>query len=151
MPVGGRLRRFPKGIGRPPAQMPQMQESETNRMRRRLTGASGKRISFERLFSLTVNSFQMRRARHATGLEGKLSPALVGRTVGVVGEELRLAAEKLPPGATRVRPIVGGRVPNVVSKFRWVSAICCCFGVLYFGEVSSESCALLLLMGKNLL
>src|SRR3989442_1508072 len=119
MPVGGRLRRFPKGIGRPPAQMLLLQESETNRMRRRLTGASGGPISFERLFSLTVNSFQMMRARHASGLEGKLSPDLVGRYSRRRGGGVTASRREAAPGATRVRPIVGGRVPNVVSKFRW--------------------------------
>src|SRR5256885_1812243 len=52
-------------------------------------------MSFERLFSLTVNSFQMMRARLASGLEGKLSPDSVGRC-SERGDELRLAAEKLP-------------------------------------------------------
>jgi hypothetical protein len=75
-------------------------------------------------------------------------------------EEFELAEEPESPGqqdgrreaalgATRARPIAPGRVANLVSKLRWISGFCCCFSVLYAGEVSGESCPLLLLMGKN--
>src|ERR1700732_972218 len=148
MPVAGRLRRFPRGIGRPPAQMPLMQESNTNRMRRRLTGSSRRRISFGGLFSLSVSSFQMMQARLASGFKGKLSQDLVGRTVSL-GDEGAASRREAAPAATRARPIAPGRVANLVSKPRWISGFCCCFGVLYVGEVSGESCPLLLLMGKN--
>jgi hypothetical protein len=66
-----------------------------------------------------------------------------------VRDKLRLAAESCPWSDTST-PNRPDRIAKVVSKCRWVSEICCCFGVLYLGEVSSESCPLILLMGENL-
>jgi len=48
--------------------------------------------------------------------------------------------------STRVRPIAGGRIANVVSKFR--SALLS-FSSLLVGEEASESRLLILLMGKK--
>jgi hypothetical protein len=63
----------------------------------------------------------MMRAGHRIGIRrSNLSPDLVGRD-GERGEpkgELRRAAAKLPHGATRIRPIAGGKIANVASKFR---------------------------------
>jgi hypothetical protein len=67
-----------------------------------------------------------------------------------VGDEVAASRREAAPGATRVRPIARSRVAKVVSKFRRITEIYCCFGGLYGGEVSGESCPLLLLMGKNL-
>jgi hypothetical protein len=53
--AAGRSRRFPKGIGHSPAQMPLMQDQ--------------RRISFGRLSSLPASSFQMMRAGHRIGIQ----------------------------------------------------------------------------------
>jgi hypothetical protein len=89
----------------------------------------------------------MMRAGPASGFKGKLSVGL-GGTVRV-GDEGAASRREAAPAATRARPIAPGRVASVASKSRWISGFCCCFGVLYVGEVSGESCPLLLLMGKN--
>jgi hypothetical protein len=60
------------------------------------------------------------RARTASGFKGNLSPDLVERD-GKRGEpkvEVAASRREATPGATRVRPIAGGRIANVVSKFR---------------------------------
>ena len=61
------------------AQMPLMQESETERMRRRLTGASGRRTSSEGFLHCRRVPFRMMRAGHRIGIQGQLSPDLVER------------------------------------------------------------------------
>jgi hypothetical protein len=89
-------------------------------MRRRLTGASGRRISFGRLSSLPASSFQddASRAPHPDSKATSRRTWLSGTvSVGRRKLKLRRAAAKLP-SATRLRPIAGGRVSNVVNKFR---------------------------------
>jgi|ERR1700730_1994878 len=54
--------------------------------------------------------------------------------------KVRIVCKSISASATRVRPIAGDRVANVVSRLRWISGFCCCFGVPYVGEVSGESC-----------
>ena len=92
--------------------------SETERKRRRLTGASGRRTSFGRLSSLPASSFQMTRPRPHPDSKATSRRTWLGGTVGVGSRKLkfRRATAKLPPGATRVRAIAGGRVLNVVSE-----------------------------------
>jgi hypothetical protein len=57
----------------------------------------------------------------------------------------RLTFANKPIGAYQPVSVFGER-----QQVPWVSEICCCFGVLYLGEVSSETCPLLILMGENL-
>ena len=70
---------------------------------------------------MPASSFQMMRAGPASGFVKATSRRTwLGGTVNVESRKLKLrrAAAKLPHGATRVHPIAGARISNVVSKFR---------------------------------
>src|SRR5882762_4025781 len=86
-------------------------------MRRRLTGASGRRISFGRLSSLATSSFQMMRAGARIGIrKGNLSPDLVGRDVERREPKVEVAASR-----REAAPWSHTSTPNR----RWQNRECC--------------------------
>jgi hypothetical protein len=97
------------------AQMPLMQESETERMRRRLTGASGRRISSEGFLHCRRAPFRMMRAGHRVGIQGQLSPDLVERDGERRETKVEVAASR------REAPRSYTSTPNR----RWQSLECC--------------------------
>src|SRR6267143_3866254 len=86
-------------------------------MRRRLTGASGRRISFGRLSSLATSYFQMMRAGARIGIrKGNLSPDLVGRDVERREPKVEVAASR-----REAAPWSHTSTPNR----RWQNRECC--------------------------
>ena len=132
------------------AQMPLMQESETERMRRRLTGASGRRTSSEGFLHCRRVPFRMMRAGHRIGIQGQLSPDLVERDGERRETKVEVAASR------REAPLeLHEYAQSPVPESRMLSASsdqgqsCCHFPSLLVGEKSSESRLLILLMGKK--
>ncbi|MBA2680810.1 MAG: hypothetical protein H0U76_20750 [Ktedonobacteraceae bacterium] len=89
---------------------------------------------------MPASSFRMMRVRPASGFEDNLSPNFVWRASVGGRTEDRIA----------VRPLAEDRVAVIGDdRLLCVAALCCRLCSLCFGEESSESCLLLLLMGKK--
>ena len=94
----------------------------------------------------------MMRGRPASGFEDNLSPNFVWRASVGGRTEDRFAARRCEaaPEITGARPLAEDRVAVIGDdRLRCVAALCCRLCSLCFGEESSESCLLLLLMGKK--